>query len=156
MVQVIDETQADLTILIENDFGPLPAAARFDHALLNWLHYHARVIPRRPRQVVRSANIQTHVGRYPVITKIEQLLRVGGDLSPWLSGSVDTRKTDPCADLMFNDWQISHFHLAQVFATPKKLDGRKTYCIVISHRNKLSCSMLRRTVRGRFGNCSVY
>jgi hypothetical protein len=121
MVQVINETQADLKKLIELDFGPLPVSAKFDRALLDWLHYRARIIPRRPRHVVRSSSIQAHAAHYPAITKIETALRAGGDLSPWLSDRVDTRKTDPCADLMFNDWQISHFHLAQVFATPKKI-----------------------------------
>jgi hypothetical protein len=49
----------------------------------------------------------------------------GRDVSPWLSDRVRTRKDDePLADLMFNDWQISHFHLGNVFATPKKVGPR--------------------------------
>ena len=32
-------------------------------------------------------------------------------VSPWLNKSVRQRKHDHAADMMFNDWQIVHFHL---------------------------------------------
>jgi hypothetical protein len=38
---------------------------------------------------------------------------------------VRKRKADALADLMFNDWQISHFHLGRLFVSPNKVSRGK-------------------------------
>jgi hypothetical protein len=45
---------------------------------------------------------------------IRRELEVGGNLSPWLSDRVRRKPQNPRADLMFNDWQIAHFHLGSL------------------------------------------
>jgi hypothetical protein len=117
-LQVVDETEADLRILIEKDFGALDPGVSVWDAALDWFHYKTRQIPQLPRRVIESNECARHRAAYRAIDTIAHELRTGGDLTPWLSGSIRKKKTDPKADLMFNDWQISHFHLGKVFATP--------------------------------------
>jgi hypothetical protein len=118
MVAVFDETESDIRRLIEADFGPLSSVAKVHDDLLDWLHYRARRIPSRLRKVVVSAEVQAAVSQYSTIRQIAQTLRNGGDVSPWLSDSVRKKKKNHKADMMFNDWKISHFHLSRVWNTP--------------------------------------
>lgn len=110
-----DETEADLKALIERDLGSLSADVDLRLALLDWLHLQGRQIPVRPRRVALSDTLKGKAARYPAIANIILELSSGGDLTPWLSERVRKRKGDFKADLMFNDWQISHFHLGTVF-----------------------------------------
>jgi hypothetical protein len=121
MVTVIDEVEADLRALIEKDFGPIASGADFRRTLIDWLHYKTRSIPRRPRAVTLSPEVQAQVANYPAIKKIESELKSGGDITPWLSDSVQKKVSDAKADMMFNDWQIIHFHLGDIFVQPKKI-----------------------------------
>jgi hypothetical protein len=123
-VNFIDEIDTDLRRLIEHDFGPLSSAPLTDRQVLDWLHYRARLIPRRPRQVKVSQQVAAQIANYPTISRLKELFRTGGDVSPWLSDRVRKRKDDPFADLMFNDWQISHFHLGNVFVSQDKVGPR--------------------------------
>jgi hypothetical protein len=83
--------------------------------------YQARLIPGRPRKVLLSPEARSKLKDYPAINKICVELASGGDVSPWLSEGVRKRKTDPKSDMMFNDWQISHFHLGNLFVQPDKI-----------------------------------
>lgn len=120
----IDEIDTDLRRLVEQDFGPLSGAPLTDRQVLDWLHYRARLIPCRPRQVRVSQQVMTQMATYPAIGRLKALFRSGGDVSPWLSDRVRKRKDDPLADLMFNDWQISHFHLGNIFVAHDKVGPR--------------------------------
>jgi hypothetical protein len=120
-LQIIDETKADLRRLIEQDFGPLDRSANIWDATLNWVHYKTRQIPQRPRHVVVSGECAKHRTTYPAIDAIANELRTGANLMPRLSDSIRKKKADPKADLMFNDWQIIHFHLGEVFVAPDKV-----------------------------------
>ncbi len=118
-MQLIDETAGDLLALIAADFGPVSAGpSDMDRLTLDWLQYRARLITPRPRSVVWSTETTNALSTYPAIQTIAANLASGSDISPWLSNSIRTRQTDPFADMMFNDWQIMHFHLGNVFATP--------------------------------------
>jgi hypothetical protein len=123
-VRFIDETEADLRALIERDFGRLPDGGIANRNVLDWMHYRARLIPRRPRQVTISEQVVAQMATYPTIKRLKTEFEVGGDVSPWLSDRVRNRKDDPMADLMFNDWQISHFHLGNLFVSPSKVGPR--------------------------------
>ena len=120
-MRLVDETEADLRALIENDFGPLDPSVDLWDASLDWIHYRARRIPQRPRQVTMSNEVESHRSTYPAFDQIASQLRMGEDVTPWLSDTIGRKRTDPKADLMFNDWQIIHFHLGNVFATPNKI-----------------------------------
>jgi hypothetical protein len=120
-LQVIDETEADLRRVIEGDFGPLAQGVDIWDAALDWVHYKTRQIPQLPRRVIESSECARHRAAYRAIDTIAHELRTGGDLTPWLSESIRKKKTDPKADLMFNDWQVSHLHLGEAFATPDKI-----------------------------------
>lgn len=123
-MQFIDETKVDLRALIERDFGRLSEGALADRSVLDWMHYRARLIPRRPRKVTVSKQVAARMGAYPAIRRLKTEFERGGDVSPWLSDRVRSRKDDPMADLMFNDWQVSHFHLGNVFVSPSKVGPR--------------------------------
>lgn len=121
MVRFVDETESDFRRLIEADLGRIAPNTSFDQALLNWLSYRARSVPQQPRRVVISREVDAVQGKYSAIGKIDHELRSGGDLRPWLSDGIRKRRSDPKADLMFNDWQISHFHLGRIFVQPTKI-----------------------------------
>jgi len=133
MVQVVDETDQDLRALIARDFGSIPPATDFSVIVLDWMHYRARLIPRRPRKVLLSPEVTAHSVRYPAINRIKKELESGGDLAPWLSDQIRKRKADPKADLMFNDWQISHFHLGNVFVNPTKVSRTENGKLLFAH-----------------------
>jgi hypothetical protein len=123
-VQLIDETEADLRTLIERDFGRLPDDGLANRTVLDWMHYRARLIPCRPRKVIVSEQVAARMAAYPAIKRLKTEFAVGRDVSPWLSDRVRNRKDDPMADLMFNDWQVSHFHLGNVFVSRSKVGPR--------------------------------
>lgn len=122
MVAVIDETEADLRALIKRDFGTLSPSADLQRSVLDWLHFRARSIPQRSRDVIVSPEVQAKVKDYPAILKISDELSQGKDVSPWLSDTVRKRAADPKADMLFNDWQIIHFHLGDLFVANNKID----------------------------------
>jgi hypothetical protein len=132
-LQFSDETEADIRALIERDFGRLPSGADARRAFLDWLHYRARLIPQRPREVVASKYVLEKRATYPAIDRIRSELERGGDVSPWLSERVRRRKTDPKADLMFNDWKISHFHLGQFFECRNKIKRTANGDLLFAH-----------------------
>ena len=99
----------------------LPAAGtNFEERLLDWLHFKARSIPPRPRSVRVSAEVARRTADFPAIDAIKAELEKGADLRPRLSDRVRKRKADPHADMMYNDWQIIHFHLGDVAANEVK------------------------------------
>lgn len=108
---VVDETQADLATLILSDFGTLRSNGAPGRDLVDWLHYRARVIVGRPRTVRISDEVSAHRATYPEIGRIATALQIGASMLPWLGDRIRKRRADPTADLMFNQWQISHFHL---------------------------------------------
>jgi hypothetical protein len=135
-LQIIDETEADLRCLIEGDFGPLAPNVDIWDAAVDWVHYKARQIPQRPRCVIKSAECGKHRAVYGAIDRIATELRIGGDLSPWLSGSIHKKKADPKADLMFNDWQVNHFHLGEVFITPDTIQRSGDLLFALYNKRK--------------------
>jgi hypothetical protein len=121
---LIDETEGDLRALIERDFGRLGGPPT-NRDVLDWMHYRARLIPHRLRAVTVSQEVAAQMASYPAIGQLKTTLECGGDVSPWLSDRVRKRKEDAFADLMFNDWQISHLHLGRLFVSPSKVSRGK-------------------------------
>lgn len=97
--------------MILADFGRLRPDAASDRNLVDWLHYRARRIVERPRTVLMSDEVRTHRAVHPAIDDIATALRISAPMTHWLSASIRKRKTDPKADLMFNQWRMSHFHI---------------------------------------------
>jgi hypothetical protein len=129
-MRIIDETEDDIRALIAADFGPT-RRQRLSDEFIDWLHFKARSIPRVPRTIITSPEAAAHLAPYPAVDRIRTALRVGDGASQWLSNSVRAAKRDPKADMMFNDWQIVHFHLGSVFATPKAV--RRTDNLLFAH-----------------------
>lgn len=123
MATVIDETHDDIAELIRRDFGSTPETKGLDRAFLDWVHYRARRIPCRPRQVIMSSEVRSKLSAYPAISRIATGLLAGEDVSAWLSRKIETHMRSPRADMMFNDWQITHFHLGRVFVKPNMVGG---------------------------------
>jgi hypothetical protein len=123
-MQLVDETESDLRRLVERDFGLLAGGQLTNQHVLDWMHYRTRLIPCRPRAVVVSQEVALQMASYPAIGRLKAEFESGRDVSPWLSDRVRKRKEDPLADLMFNDWQISHFHLGNLFVAPNKIGPR--------------------------------
>lgn len=112
MLQFLDESEADLRALVEADFGPLDAAKDWTLLVLDWLHARARAIPPVPRRVMISYEVNAKRGAYePAMQEIVEALETGGDLRRRLGKSIRKRSPNHLADPLFNDWQISHFHL---------------------------------------------
>ena len=111
--------------LIQADFGEAPPQDVMRRAFADWIAYRARCIPRRQRTVHISAEVRARLGDYPAIRQIQAELSIGLDMRPWLSRSLFKRRRDGRADLLFNDWQISHFHLSRVFARPDQIKGTR-------------------------------
>ncbi|OAF09229.1 hypothetical protein [Bradyrhizobium neotropicale] len=120
----IDETSEDLSALIVRDLGPLPQGVLTNRIVLDWMHYRARLIPCRPRLVVVAPQVAALRDTYPAINQLKAALEVGADVSPWLSERVRKQRSNLTADLMFNDWQISHFHLGRLFERANKIGPR--------------------------------
>lgn len=108
---VVDETQADLAAMILADFGRLRTGEAPGRDVVDWLHYRARRVVERPRTVLISTEAQTHRAAYPAIDDIVTAMRIGAPMFRWLSDSIRKRETDPKADLMFNQWKVTHFHI---------------------------------------------
>ncbi|MCK4303512.1 MAG: hypothetical protein KAY24_04675 [Candidatus Eisenbacteria sp.] len=69
-----------------------------------------RLIPRRPRRVLRSREFSCHSHRMEGLQLLESKIASGGDLNPHLS----TRLEKPWFnDALLNDWDIQHFHLGE-------------------------------------------
>src|ERR1700730_9531584 len=75
----------------------------------------------RRRTVTMSSEVQAKLNGYPAILRIRDELSQGKDVSPWLSDTVRKKPADPKADMMFNDWQIIHFHLGNLFTGKNKV-----------------------------------
>lgn len=120
-MKFIDEIDIDLKKMIEADFGQYSKSGLNREQLLRWLHFKARQISPRYRKVFVSEEVKSKVNKYPVVTTIKGRLSFAQDLSPWLSERIRTRRSDFRADLLFNDWQIHHFHLGKFFETSKKI-----------------------------------
>lgn len=103
--------------LIAADFGKA-RGRNLSGQFIDWLQFKARNIPRVPRKTILSREVIAELAR-PAVARIRAALESGDDLSPWLSNRVRSAKQNPAADMMFNDWQIVHFHLGSVFATPR-------------------------------------
>lgn len=129
-MQVVDDTQKDLERLIATDFGVSPTGD-FQTDFVNWIHFRARRVPRLPRRVFTSQEVMLHHIQYPAIEKIRLALMAGGDVGPWLSEKTHKDKANYRADMMFNDWQILHFHLGGVFQSPTKI--RRTGPLLFVH-----------------------
>lgn len=138
-MRVIDDTDADLRALIGADFGP-SGVRDLHEAFIDWLHYKARRIPALPRAVTASAEITALALRYPAIRKIERALRTGSNVGQWLSERTNTRKLDHAADMMFNDWQIAHFHLGDFFQSPSMV--RRTGALLFAHISAAEATLL--------------
>jgi len=120
-MRVVDETDSDLRSMIEADFDGLGSDYAFPQKLVDWLHFKARQIPVRPRQVAMSDQVRVKQGQYTAIGRIVENLVSGANMEPWLSGSVQRLKEHPKADLLFNDWKITHFHIGNVFVARNKV-----------------------------------
>jgi hypothetical protein len=116
-VRVVDDTQNDLERLIAIDFG-VSSTGNFQADFVNWIHFRARRVPRLPRRVFVSQEVKRHQIQYPAIEQVRLALISGGDIGPWLSERILKDKTNHRADMMFNDWQILHFHLGEFFQSP--------------------------------------
>ncbi|MDX5365947.1 MAG: hypothetical protein LPK88_05855 [Alphaproteobacteria bacterium] len=129
-MKVLDETTRDLSKLIAADFGRCTEKEVRSH-LLDWLHYKARNIPPLPRKLLVSDEVVAHSKTIPSIERICENLRYGVEMSPWLSNRIRLQKANHRADLMFNDWQIAHFHLGNIFETSSRI--RRTAALLFAH-----------------------
>lgn len=120
-MKIIDETEDDLKALIKADFRRKAETKEVWDIALDWIHFKTRQIPQRPRRVILSSECLKLRSTFKAISALEFELGSGRDVKPWLSESIRKRKADPKADLMFNDWQITHFHLGSVFQNPNKI-----------------------------------
>jgi hypothetical protein len=129
-VRVIDDTRKDLERLVAADFGVSPTG-NYQADFVNWIHVRARRVPRLPRRVFVSQEVKRHQIQYPSIEQVRLALAAGGDIGPWLSEKIQKSKTNHRSDMMFNDWQIQHFHLGGVFQSPTTV--RRTGPLLFVH-----------------------
>jgi hypothetical protein len=128
-VKVIDDTQRDLERLIAADFGVSPTGD-YQADFVNWIHFRARRLPRLRRRVLISDEVKRSQLKFPAIEQIRLALQVGGDTGPWMSQKIQKDKTNHRADMMFNDWQIVHFHLGTFYQSPSAIRRSKPLLFV--------------------------
>ncbi|MGJ0533302.1 hypothetical protein [Methylocystis sp.] len=133
-MNVVDETEIDLKRLVEIDFGPFDSSTDLWRAILDWIHFRARRVHRRSRHVTMSPEVFAKRSSFPSIGQIADAISLGDDVSPWLSDSIRDDRSNPKADLMFNDWQINHFHLGRIFSTPDS--ARRTGNLLFAYLNR--------------------
>lgn len=129
-MRVIDDTRKDLERLVAADFGVSPTGD-YQADFVNWIHFRARRVPLLPRRVFVSQEMKRHQIQYPSIEQVRLGLAAGGDTGPWLSENIQKDKANHRADMMFNDWQIHHFHLSGVFKSPTAV--RRTGPLLFVH-----------------------
>lgn len=138
-MRVIDDTQNDLVRLMAADFGFLPSGD-YQADFVNWIHFRARRVPRLPRQVFISQEVNNHEIQYPSIKKIRSALMLGENIDPWLSKKTQKNKTNYKYDMLFNDWQIIHFHLSEIFQS--KTEIRRTKSLLFVHITAKEATLL--------------
>jgi hypothetical protein len=139
-MRVHDDTEADLAALIRTDFGSFPTSDLHE-VFIDWLHYKARRIPALPRKVITSAEASAHSQRHVAISKIRVALQTGASVEPWLKVAQTKllrRRHD--VDMMFNDWQISHFHLGEFFQSRSLI--KRTGPLLFAHISAAEATLL--------------
>jgi hypothetical protein len=129
-MRVIDETLRDIDLLMTADFG-VQRSGDVHQDFVDWLHYRARAVPMLRRRVLVSTIVQRKQAQFPAIGAIRAALEAGADIRPWLSDKIRNRKRDHRADMMFNDWQILHFHLSQVYRSTSSM--RRSGPLLFAH-----------------------
>jgi len=114
----------------DRDFGPV-RSGDLHKDFFAWLHHLARRVPLLRRRVVLSEEAQGHRAQYPAIDELRRALQTGQNVGPWLSERTLLHPADHRADLMFNDWQILHFHLGNIYASPTTVE--RTGPILCAH-----------------------
>ncbi len=79
-----------------------------------------RRIPKKPRQILKSRELQCPPQLQNGLNWLEQKVANGDDLNPHLSRK--TKKLD-YDDALLNDWGIFHFHLGTAFRTDGLVDS---------------------------------
>lgn len=141
MVALVDRTWSDLAALIQTDFGKPVAETEVARKLVDWFHYRARLIAQRPRQVTISEEVKTQLALFPGIARIASDFRSGADMSPWLSDRVRKARDKHLADLMFNDWQVSHLHLGSHFVASNKV--KRTRSLLFAYVDNKDAVLLK-------------
>jgi hypothetical protein len=101
------------------------AAMSFSDLLITFGVWRDRLVPRRPRRVHRSTDLNASTAareHHTALTALVNKIKSGGDLTPHLSHRVETAHVPdveagdklhlrPDRDLMLADWGIHHLHL---------------------------------------------
>lgn len=66
-----------------------------------------RLVSHQPRQILKSKSFSCSPKYHDSLAQIEQVVREGGDLTPYLSKNIKNMKYN---DGMLNDWGIHHLH----------------------------------------------
>jgi hypothetical protein len=129
-MKVTDETEQDLRRILKQDFKQsLPNIPMYD-LLPVWLQFKARCIEPIPRSVSSSLNVIAKRSQFLSIIKIENLLRDGGDLKPYLSKKIWNEPERPKPDRLFLDWGIHHLHLGGFYESPRNIRRTKPVLFV--------------------------
>lgn len=75
--------------------------------IIRYFSYIRKIGPKKPLKVFKSEEFTCPEQYQNALSTIEELLKTGGDISPYLSKDVEKLKND----LMFNDWGVLHLHL---------------------------------------------
>jgi hypothetical protein len=110
----MDETEQDLIEILKRDFKDDPQDGHVYEMLPKWAQYKARCIEPLQRNVFCSPSVTAKRCHFPAISEIEDLLRHGGDLKPYLSKKIQLEPDESNPDWLFLDWRIHHFHLGNL------------------------------------------
>ncbi len=100
--------------------------------ILSWMQYRARIIPQRQRILKLSTRAQKDGVRYPIIYKIIDEVCQAGDARPYLSrGLFGGKGWNHSLDPLFSAFQICHFHLSDIFVSPKMAKSTKNLLFAI-------------------------
>ena len=94
--------------LLQYGYGPLPDDLM--ELLIIYYNYHQRIIERIPRTINKSNSFICSEVHREVVERIENLIQIGGDITPYLSTNI---KNPNYQDTMLYDWDIHHLHLGK-------------------------------------------
>ena len=99
--------------------------------VLNWIEYVIRLIPPKKREVHFSKGFWERAPKecWKQIRFLADRFKSGENVNPYLSKTVQNALQGKRTDMLWTDWEISHFHLSENIPNGSYFSGRSDYLL---------------------------